>query len=316
MSEVFDSPRLTPSPEPSTSSDPVGPAPSYHSRAPTIDAVPDQPGSPQSVQYVPHSPTPSIQEVSPPPLRVRINPPNEQYPPLSPGSAQTLIRLSEEEFSEVARTVAFGLASTVERRTAIAAQQLSAARERINRLAAALETRDTEIRRLRARAGNIDIPHDYELNNGRIDTPIPSQRGGSVLPKWIKILGSGEVVARAGEEADEAEYVVPLYLPTDYSRGELDTMPYWCEELLQSTGGPFFALATAVRALDLTASAEVERYQRHHQRRAQLEADRRAIVAEIDREDEELTTIRHRLEGWRLHERVAHLQHRRDLLHE
>jgi hypothetical protein len=211
--------------------------------------------------------------------------------------------------------VAFGLASTVERRTAIAAQQLSAARERINRLAAALETRDTEIRRLRARAGNVNMPHDYELNDGRIDTPIPSQHGGSVLPRWIKILGSREVVAQAGEEADEAEYVVPLYLPTDYSRGELDTMPYWCEELLQSTGGPFFALATAVRALDLTASAEVERYQRHHQRRAQLEADRRAIIAEIDREDEELTTIRHRLEGWRLHERVAHLQHRRNLLH-
>jgi hypothetical protein len=146
------------------------------------------------------------------------------------------------------------------------------------------------------------MPHDYELNEGCVNTPIPSQQGGSVLPKWIKILGSGEVVARAGEDADEAEYVVPLYLPTDYSRGDIDTMPYWCEELLQSTGTPFFAMAMAVRNIDLTASTEVERYQRHHQRRAQLEADRHAIIAEIEREDEELTTIRHRLEGWRLHE--------------
>jgi hypothetical protein len=61
-----------------------------------------------------------------------------------------------------------------------------------------------------------------------------------------------------GEDADEAEYVVPLYLPTDYSRGDLDTMPYWCEELLQSTGTPFFALATMVCRLDLMALAEVE----------------------------------------------------------
>ena len=128
-----------------------------------------------------------------------------------------LICLSEEEFSEVARTMAFGLAATVERWTNIATQQLTEARNCINRLAAALETRDTEIRRLRAHTGNVNMPHDYELNEGRVDTPIPSQQGGSVLPKWVKILGSGEVVARAGEEADEAEYVVPLYLPTDYS---------------------------------------------------------------------------------------------------
>jgi hypothetical protein len=107
--------------------------------------------------------------------------------------------------------------------------------------------------------------HDYELNCRQIDTPIPSQQGGSVITKWIKILGSGEVVARAGEDPDELEYVVPLYLPTDYSCGELDTMLYWCEELLQSTGAPFFTLAMVVRGLDLTASAEVEQYQHHHQ---------------------------------------------------
>jgi len=134
-----------------------------------------------------------------------------------------------------------------------------------------------------------------------------------VLPRWIKILGSREVVMRAGEEADEAEYVVPLYLPTNYSQGELDTMPYWCEELLQSTGTPFFALAMTVHALNLTASAEVERYQRHHQQCAQLKVDRHAIIAEIKQEDEELTSIHHHLKGWHLHRHIAHLQHRHDL---
>ena len=109
------------------------------------------------------------------------------------------------------------------------------------------------------------MPHNYELNNGCVDTLIPSQQGGSVVAKWIKVLGSGEVIVWAGEDADKAEYIVPLYLSIDYSQGNLNTMPYWCEELLQSIGAPFFALATTVHSLDLTTSAEVECYQCHHQ---------------------------------------------------
>jgi hypothetical protein len=212
--------------------------------------------------------------------------------------------------------VAYGLAATVERHTTIAAQQLTAARTCINHLAGALETRDKEIRRLRAQAGHANMPHDFELNNRCVDAQIPSQQGGNMLAKWIKVLGSGEVVARAGEDPNEPEYVVPLHLTTNYSPGDVDTMPYWCEKLLQSNGAAFFALATMVRALDLTASAEVECYHRHHEQRAQLKADQRAIIAEIEREDEELTSICHCLEGWRLHERVGHLQYHCDLIRE
>jgi hypothetical protein len=108
--------------------------------------------SEDSIQYVPHSPTPSVQEVSPPPLRVCLNPPSEgePYAPLSPGSAKTLIHLSGDKFSKITRMVAYRLTATVERRTTIAAQQLTAARTHINHLTGALETRDEEIRRLRA----------------------------------------------------------------------------------------------------------------------------------------------------------------------
>jgi hypothetical protein len=205
--------------------------------------------------------------------------------------------------------VAFGLTTTIERWTTITAQQLTAACKCINCLAVALETQDSEIRCLRAHAGNVNMPHDYKLNCRHVDTPIPSQQGGSVLPKWIKVLGSREVIAQAEEDVDKAEYMVPLNLPTDYSHRELNTMPYWCEELLQSTGTPFFALAMVVRSLDLTASAEIKWYQCHHQQQSQLKADRHAIITEIKHEDEELTTICHCLEEWHLHEWVAHLQH-------
>jgi len=161
--------------------------------------------------------------------------------------------------------VAYGLVATVEQRTTITAQQLTAARTRINHLTGALETRNKEIHRLRARAGHTNMPHDFELNNGHVNAQIPSQQGGNVLAKWIKVLGSGEVITRVGEDPDEQEYVVPLHLATDYSPGDVDTMPYWCEELLQSNGAAFFALASTVRALDLTTSTEVEHYHCHHE---------------------------------------------------
>jgi hypothetical protein len=115
--------------------------------------------------------------------------------------------------------------------------------------------------------------HNFKLNNGCIDAQIPSQQGGNVLARWIKVLGSGEVIVRAGEDPNEPEYVVPLYLSTDYSPGDINTMPYWCKELLQSNGAPFFTLAMTVHALDLTTSAEVECYHCHHKHRAQLKAN-------------------------------------------
>jgi hypothetical protein len=84
----------------------MDPALSYRTLDPiTIAAQPldARQQSEDSIQYIPHSPTPSVQEVSPPPLRVHLNPPEgESYAPLSPSSAETLIRLSGDEFSEIA----------------------------------------------------------------------------------------------------------------------------------------------------------------------------------------------------------------------
>ena len=229
----------------------------------------------ESIQYVPHSPTPSIQEVSPPPLRVRINPPldGESYASLSPSSTETLICLSRDEFTEIACTVAYGLAATVERRTTIATQQLTTAHTCIDQLMGALETCDDKICHLQARAGNINMPHNFKLNNGCIDAQVPSQQGGNVLARWIKVLGSGEVIAQAGKDPDKPEYVVPLFLATDYSPGDVNTMLYWCKELLQCNRAPFFALATVVHTMDLTASTEVKCYHHHHEQHTQLKAN-------------------------------------------
>ena len=56
-------------------------------------------------------------------------------------------------------------------------------------------------------------------------------------------MGNGEVIARAGEHINKPEYVVSLYLPTDYSQRPTTTLPPWFVELLQTKGGPYHTLA-------------------------------------------------------------------------
>src|SRR6266851_2669178 len=68
-----------------------------------------------SVQYVSHSPTPSVQEVaSLPPLRVCITTDGMgHYPPISPGSAETLLHMEDNDLTDTACAVAHGLISTI-----------------------------------------------------------------------------------------------------------------------------------------------------------------------------------------------------------
>src|SRR5713101_5866248 len=127
-------------------------------------------------------------------------------------------------------------------------------------------------------------------------------------------MGNSKVVARAGEHANEAEYVVSLYLPSDYSQHPTAALPHWFLELLQARGGPYHTLAEAARGLEHPAAfAEVERYSRHHMRHAELEVARRAITADIDKEDDTLQGIEHRMEAYRLHERLAALEGQKDI---
>src|SRR5216683_4209358 len=73
-----------------------------------------------SVQYVPHSPTPSIQELlSPPPLRVRITTEGvAPFPPISPGSAATLLRMEDDSLMDTTWAVANSLIATIHCRSA------------------------------------------------------------------------------------------------------------------------------------------------------------------------------------------------------
>src|SRR6266853_1181361 len=86
--------------------------------------------SESEVQYVPHSPTPSVQELSsPPPLRVRISTEGVvHFPPISLGSAATLLRMEDASLNDTTRAVANGLILTIHRRSAVADQRLAESR--------------------------------------------------------------------------------------------------------------------------------------------------------------------------------------------
>ncbi len=63
-----------------------------------------------------------------------------------------------------------------------------------------------------------EMPPNYERNGGRVDIQVSSHSGENVIARWIRLMGNGEVVARAGETDNEPEYMVSLYLPSDYSQ--------------------------------------------------------------------------------------------------
>ncbi len=223
--------------------------------------------SESEVQYVPHSPTPSVQELSsPPPLRVRISTDGvAHFPPVSPRSAATLLRLEDATLNDTTRAVANGLIATIHRRSTIADQRLAEARRRVNQLQGTVHAREAEIRRIRNSNAAPDMPAGFEHNGGQVDIQVSSHGGENIIARWIRLMGNGEIVARAGERANEPEYVVSLYLPSDYSTRPTALPPPWFLELLQANGGAYHTLAEAARGLDHPAAfAEVERYRRHH----------------------------------------------------
>src|SRR6266851_5238419 len=139
--------------------------------------------SESEVQYVPHSPTPSVQELSsPPPLRVRISAAGvAHYPPVSPGSAAALLRMENDSLTDTTRAVAHGLISTINCRSAVADQRLGEARRRINQLQGTVHAREAEIHRIRNSNATPDMPAGFERNGGRVDIQVSSHGGENII---------------------------------------------------------------------------------------------------------------------------------------
>src|SRR6266851_8410497 len=110
-----------------------------------------------SIQYVPHSPTPSVQEVtSPPPLHIHITPdPMGHCPPISPRLAKTILHIDESSnLQDTTHAIAYGLISTVHQQTATTDQNLAEAHCHINQLTGAVHSHKAKIHCLQNRVGN------------------------------------------------------------------------------------------------------------------------------------------------------------------
>src|SRR5712671_4617211 len=143
--------------------------------------------SESEVQYVPHSLTLSVQELpSPPPLRVRITAAGvAHYPPISPGSAATLLRMEDSSLTDTTRAVANGLISTIHRRSAVTNQRLAKSQRRINQLQGTVHAREAEIHRIRNNNAAPEMPTNYERNGGRVDIQVSSHGGENIVARWI-----------------------------------------------------------------------------------------------------------------------------------
>src|SRR5216683_2617953 len=143
--------------------------------------------SESEVQYVPHSPSPSVQELSsPPPLRERISTAGvANYPPISPGSAATLLSMENDSLTDTTRAVAHGLIATIRRRSSVADQRLAESRQRINQLQGMVHAREAEICRIRNNNATPKMPTNYERNGGRVDIQVSSHSGENIIAKWI-----------------------------------------------------------------------------------------------------------------------------------
>jgi len=67
-------------------------------------------------------------------------------------------------------------------------------------------------------------PLPSNATGGQVDIQVSSHNGENVITWWIRVMGNGEVVARAGEHTDELEYVVSLFLPANYSQHPTSTL--------------------------------------------------------------------------------------------
>jgi hypothetical protein len=95
----------------------------------------------------------------------------DEYPPVSPGSAKTILTLDplltlNPAISATIRAMAFGLISTICQQMADLAQKLQEVEHKIVCLKAINQQRQADNRQLRAQLGLLTVPLGFECNQG------------------------------------------------------------------------------------------------------------------------------------------------------
>jgi len=214
----------------------------------------------------------------------------DEYPPVSPGSAETILSLNplltlDSAVSATVRATAFGLISTIHQRMADSAQKLQEAEHKIARLEAINLQRQADNRQLRARLGLLTVPPGFECNQGRVAAAVPTGGGQMVVPEWIRSVGNGQVELLAGREPGEPTYVIELFLHPNYTETAMDTAALWFLALLTGRDGSFHTLIEAARYLNNPAAvAELYRY-------CCLDQEQTELTIELNRVSDALSAL-------------------------
>ena len=238
-------------------------SPSSHSTRRSPPHSPDVPSSPEptAVEEVASHPTTAsfpltlvasyeegTENEDPVPRLVELE--QDEYPPVSPGSAETILALDpllalDTAVSATVRATAFGLISTIRQRTADSAQKLQEAEHKIARLEAINQQRQADNRQLRARLGLLTVPPGFERNQSRVAATVPTGGGQMVVPEWIRSVGNGQVELLAGREPGEPTYAIELFLRPNYTETPMDTAAPWFLALLTGQDSSFHTLIEA-----------------------------------------------------------------------
>src|SRR5216683_4843422 len=271
-----------------------------------------------SVPLSPEPPTsPTLAEISPPPTAPTIpfgliaDITGQEYPPVSPTSAETILAL-DPTLNATIRATAFRLATTVRQRTEHYSRRLAEAGLRIVQLERVNEQRNADNWQLRARLGLLSIPDGFERNEGRVIARVPSRGGGQmVVPTWIRPVGDGTVELLAGREPGEPTYVIELFLCPNYTETPTETASPWFLALLTSKDGGYHMLIKEVRRLNNpTATAEVYRYRALEEQRNGLTSKLNRISDALASVRDKLDACRHQMEGGQLPILMCHLKDR------
>jgi hypothetical protein len=132
-----------------------------------------------------------------------------------------------------------------------------------------------------------------------------------VVPEWIRSVGNGQVELLAGREPGEPTYIVELFLRPDYTETPMDTAAPWFLTLLTGQDGSFHTLVEAARHLDNPAAvAEIYRYCRLEQERAELTTELNRVSDALSAIRDQLDSCQYRLEWAQIPVLLRHLENR------
>jgi hypothetical protein len=233
----------------------------------------------------------------------------DQYPPVSPGSA-TSVMAQYQDIDKTIWGVAYSLVNTVHKREI--AHEIAKME-----VLACIKDRDEEITNLQVQLAQLhgtlttyERPDGFSNNDGRVPNLIPLSNGLFVPAKWVHQRSDTRVELLAGHEEGEHRYVAELYAVPDYSLdAPAKPMPIWLLQLLRGPGDAFLTLMEAVKKLvNWSLEAEVYRYRQTLDACNDLMAQRDAISAKLDLEEQRLAACLHHLEASHLADRIKNLK--------